>query len=194
MNRVLISVVTKGNVSAETCGWLVAFAASQPHHAVDIVSTPLPLVHARNLSVKRFLGTTCTQYYTLDADCVPAPKTIERLLAYELPVVVSPHACSINGETGVMACDRTPEGYVQHHPMEGLRRVDAVGGSGVMIKREVIEKLGAPWYMMEYDANGLLSCGEDFYLSRRLTEAGYEIWADFTLVQWHKGVRQWPTT
>jgi GT2 family glycosyltransferase len=87
-----------------------------------------------------------------------------------------------------MALDRAPDGYVQHHPMEGLQKVDAVGGSGVMLRREVIERLGSPWYMDEY-TDGLLTLSEDFYLSRRLVEAGYEIWTDFSLVQWHKGVR-----
>lgn len=188
MNRVLVSVITKGQVSAETCGWLVAFSATHPECAVDIVSTPLPLAHARNLAVHRFLGTDCTHFYTLDSDCVPAPGTIERLLAYDLPVVVSPHACLINGEKGVMACDRVADRYVQHHPMTGLQKVDAVGGSGVMLQRGVIEALGPPWYADEYDALGLLSLSEDFYLSRRLLATGYEIWADFNLTQWHRGV------
>lgn len=180
---VLVSVVTRGEISADTCYWLIYCGCS-----VDIVATPLPLVHARNLAVKRFLESGCSHMYTLDSDCVPAPNTISRLLSYSLPVVSSPHACIINGERGVMACDKTDSGYVQHHPMEGLQKVDAVGGSGILVRRSVLETLGPPWFMQEYDSDGLLALGEDFYFCERLREAGYEIWADFDLTQAHRGM------
>jgi len=90
-----------------------------------------------------------------------------------------------------MACDHDESGYKQHYPMEGLQRVDAVGGTGVLVRRDVLESLTPPWYMDEYDDNGLMDCGEDFYFSRKLTDAGYEIWADFGLVQAHRGLL-WP--
>ena len=92
---VLISVVTRNEIWADTCRWLLDCG-----HGVDIVSTPLPLVHARNLAVRHFLESGCDFMYTLDADCVPAPNTIERLLAYDLDVAVSPHTCVVNGEVG----------------------------------------------------------------------------------------------
>lgn len=184
---VLVSVVTRNEIWADTCRWLLDCG-----YDVDIVATPLPLVHARNLAVRRFLESGHDYMYTLDADCVPAPNTIERLLAYGLDVVVSPHTCVVNGEVGVMACDRAVDGgYVQHHPMEGLQRVFAVGGSGVLVHRRVLEDIMPPWYMQEYDGLGQLQCSEDFYFSEKIWDAGYEIWADFGLIQAHRGML-WP--
>ena len=85
-----------------------------------------------------------------------------------------------------MALDRMEDGYRQHYPMAGLQRCDAVGGSGLLIRRDVLEKIGPPWFMVEYGADGRLALGEDFFFSERLAAAGYDIWVDFDLTQRHR--------
>jgi GT2 family glycosyltransferase len=172
---------------AETVEWILqTYTEMAPGVEVHIVNTPLPLPHARNMQVHRFLKSSCTHLFTLDSDCIPKPGTIQKLLARDLPVVVAPHATVVGEEVGVMALDRVPDGYRQHRPMSGFQKCDAVGGSGILVRREVLEELGPPWFMFEYDQNGLLSKGEDFYFSDRLKAAGYEIWVDFALTQRHR--------
>lgn len=186
-NRVAISIPTRGDFRAETVEWLLrAYTQLAPNVEVHIVNTPYPLPHARNEQVHRFLASSCTHLFTLDSDCIPIDGTVQRLLAYDLPVVVAPHASIINGEHGVVALDRVPNGYRQHHPMTGLQKCDAVGGSGLLIRRDVLETMGPPWFMFEFDASGRLSLGEDFYFSERLTKLGIDIWVDFELVQRHR--------
>lgn len=185
-NRPCISVATKGSIRAETVQWILrAFIQLKPAVEIDIVNDPRPLEHARNLQVHRFLETTCTHLFILDSDCIPPDRTVEKLLSLELPIVTAPHLTEVNGEVGPMVVDRAPGGYIQHRPFVGLQKVDACGGSGLLIIREVLEKLGPPWFRFRYDSNGLLCGGEDFYFCERASDAGYEIWADCDLIQTH---------
>lgn len=185
-NRTCISVVTKGSIRAETTEWLLrAFVQLAPNVEVQIVNDPRPLEHARNLQVHRFLSSACTHLFLLDSDCIPPDRTVEKLLSLDLPIVTAPHLTEVKGEVGPMVVDRAPGGYVQHRPFVGLQKVDACGGSGLLITREVLEKLGPPWFRFVYGEDGLLRQGEDFYFCERAYEAGYEIWADCDLIQTH---------
>ncbi len=169
---------------AETVEWLLrAFVELAPNVEVQIVIESRPLQHARNVQVQRFLASNCTHLFLLDSDCIPKQGTIQRLLAYGLPIVAAPHATMIEGEVGVMAVDRRNGGYVQHLPIEGLQKVDAVGGSGLLIERGVLEKVGL--FRCEYDSQGMLNKSEDFCFCEDAKHLGYDIWADCELVQMH---------
>ncbi len=91
-SRVCISIPCKGNVRAETMDWtLRAFVELAPDVEVHIVSENVPLEAARNMQAQRFLASPCTHLFLLDADCVPQQGTIQKLLAYGLPIVAAPH-------------------------------------------------------------------------------------------------------
>ncbi len=181
-NRVLISVATKGTIRAETSAWIVR-ACAEPTVGYDPVIDPRPLEHVRNLQVHRFLATDFTHLFFLDSDCLPPDRVIEKLLSLDLPIVTAPHLTAKGDEVGPMVVDRVTNGYIQHQPIVGLQKCDAVGGSGLLIRREVFEKLGPPWFRFLYNEDGYLVKGEDFYFCERAVEAGYEIWADCDLLQ-----------
>lgn len=184
---VYLSCPTKRNISAATSVWLVQEMLRLPGSVYRPVIDVRPLDHARNRMVHEFLSSDCTHLFTFDSDCVPVVGTVERLRAYDLPFISAPHECTINGERGIMAVDWSDEhgGYRQHHPMQGLQRCDAVGGSGLMIRRDVFEAIQPPWFAMTLGADGLLAKGEDFYFCEKLRANGYDIWADFGLTQRH---------
>jgi len=191
-NVVLVSTPTKGNIRAETADWRtkeIIMLLQDPNIGVafDTVITRLPLMHARNMQVWRFLETDCTHLFLLDADCVPQPGTVQMLLAYDLPIISAPHESKINGEMGLMVVDPAPGGgYTQHHPLRGLQGPDVrVGSGGLLIAREVFEKLGPPWFVFEYNKQGLLTRSGDFHFCEAALEAGYEIWAQCDLWQRH---------
>ena len=66
-----------------------------------------------------------------------------------------------------------------------MQKADAVGCAGMLIRRDVLEKMEPPWFFMEYDSRGLLSLGEDFWFCRKMASYGYEVWADCELAQKH---------
>ncbi len=184
--RVCISIVTKGTLRAETVEWLLrAFVQLAPQVEVHIVKVPQPLEHARNLQVQRFLATECSHLFLLDADCVPQDGTIQKLLAYNLPVVAAPHPTRQGRETGLMVLDAQGDVYVQHRPWSGLQKVDAVGTAGLCLAREVFHKFGPPWFHCLYSREGLLAKSEDFWFCDQVRSAGYDIWADCALAQRH---------
>lgn len=188
VNKVCISIPTKGNMRAATAAWILHETSILiPNVMVDFVITANPLEHARNMQVYRFLKSDCTHLFFLDSDCVPVQDTIKKLLAYDLPIVTGPHESVIKGELGVMILDKVENDkhkYKQHLPIEGFQKVDACGGSGLMVKREVYEKMPSPWFECIYE-DGLLVKSEDFDFCEKIIELGYEIWADCNLIQKH---------
>ena len=185
-SKICISIPCKGTIRAETMEWtLRAFVELAPDVRVDIVSENVPLEHCRNIQAQRFLASDCTHLFLLDADCVPQQGTIQKLLSYELPIVAAPHPTRKGAERLVMALVRSNGHYASHLPTLGLQKVDAVGGSGLLIERSVMEEYGPPWFRCEYDERGFLHRSEDFWFCERAIERGHEVWADYGLVQQH---------
>ena len=184
--KVCISIPCKGNVRAETMDWtLRTFVQLAPDVEVQIVSENVPLEAARNVQARRFLASDCTHLFLLDSDCVPQIGTIQKLLSYELPIVAAPHPTRKGADRMVMALVRSNGHYATHLPTLGLQKVDAVGGSGLLIERRVMEEYGPPWFRCEYDDRGFLHRSEDFWFCERAKERGHEVWADYGLVQQH---------
>ena len=186
MPRVCISIPTKGSVRAETMEWVLrTFVELAPHVEVYLVNDGAPLQHVRNVQVQRFLASKCSHLFLLDADCVPKQGTIQRLLSYELPITSAPHPTLKGDDRVLMALTASEGSYKEHLPQQGLQMVDAVGGSGLLVARSVFEALPRPWFRCLYDDDGLLRRTEDFYFCEQAKEHGYEIWADYELVQTH---------
>lgn len=175
---VLVSVPTAGSIRAETVAWLMQ--SGLPAH---IQHDRRPLMHQRNAQVKFFLSTEFSHLFLLDADCIPQPGTVERLLSHDLPLVGAPGRVFKFGAPWLMALDRAANGeYVQHTPQRGLQRVDAIGCAGMLIRRDVLEGLEKPWFRFRYDEEGLLVRGEDLDFCERVLEMpGGEVWADMDI-------------
>lgn len=180
---VLISLTTRKSIHARVVHWLLQQSNNNP---IDIVDTTMPLEHARNLQVERFLQSQCDYLFIVDSDCVPKPDTIEVLLQLDLPFVSAPHPSVIGKEVGVMIVDRVENGYVQHIPFDkGLQKCDAVGCAGMFIHREVFDKLEKPYFKFVYNNDGQLIQGEDFYFCEKLQRAGIDVYAYCDMTQTH---------
>lgn len=176
---------------AETVVWLLHELSMMAGRAVFLpIIQPMPVVHNRNLQIIEFLKTDCTHIFFLDSDNVPVQGTVDRLLAHNLPFVSAPSEQWKNGEHGVLVLDYVEEedGYKQHHPFRpgsGLQKCDAVGGAGMLIRRDVLMKLRPPYFLEKYDDMGLMAKGEDFFFCDRLRELGYQLYADCDIIQAH---------
>jgi len=166
--------------------WLLgAFVRLAPNVEVDIAPCTYPLEHARNVQREAFLASRCTHMFLLDSGKIPQPFTIQRLLYYDLPIVTAPHPTQKGHEIGPMVLDRDGNGaYVQHRPWTGMQGPDVVVGcGGMLLRRDAVEAVG-PW-RCEYDERGFLIRSEDFDFCDRAHTLGYEVWADFDLMQEH---------
>lgn len=189
--KVAIGTPTRGEMRAETVMWLIRTLGMMGGSAFWLpIVEQKPVEHNRNRMVSEFLKTDATHLFFLDSDNVPHPDTLPRLLSHDLPFVAAPSEQWKDGEHGVLVLDHVREldAYKQHHPFQpgsGLQRCDAVGGAGMMIRRDVLERMQAPWFRMVYDDMGLLVKGEDFEFCDRLRRDGYELYADCDIIQKH---------
>ena len=144
--------------------------------------------NARNLLVKRALDNVTTSHVLfLDDDMTFRPDFLMRLASHNEDIV------------GGLAFKRTPDFqpcvYMKkedgnHYPIlpTEFQEVDAIGTGGVLIRRQVFEKLRYPWFETWYDKdddNRLYSVDFDFCIKAR--KAGIKIHVDPAAEMGHIG-------
>lgn len=59
---------------------------------------------------------------------------------------------------------------------EGLFEVDATGSGCFLVHRRVIESVIRPWFMREYDEDGIVTKGHDYLFCEKVKKAGFKVW------------------
>ncbi len=154
-------------------------------------STYLP--EARNVIHSGFVTELETPWlFMLDSDVSPPPRIVERLLEHtvhnsDIKMVGAPYRKKAepygpvvyrdlgDDEDGIIVAEQY-EG-----PGDGLETVDLAGAGCWLMSREVAEAIGEKPYSM---AQG----GEDLLLCRKVREAGFDLFIDWSLMCAHVGV------
>lgn len=197
MNDLLISVITRDIVHAETTQWL----CDQPY-PVDIVKGYGDIPDQRTRQVKRFLAGSRDWLFILDNDVVPQKDTIEKLMerAWKAadPTAIIPYDTVLVAPP--LTLGRTnrvfPMAYMQgsdeiFYPLSlgqtGVQhvRVDLTGMSGALLSRALLDEIGPPWFKTTHDAEGHYVASEDVFFWSLVKEAGWEIEAQLDLVADH---------
>jgi len=159
----------------------------------------------RNWQTRSFLQSSDRRYlFMCDAD-VGVPWWVPyRLASHGLPVVSGVVPCFSLGKGGLflnIACNDpsgTPRfptlGGTKTIPKEGIVEIERSGAGCLVVRRDVLEKLwqmadddpdfGQPFEqplaeMRESGKTGRVGQGEDVHFTRRVKEAGFDMWADF---------------
>jgi len=187
INKALISFPSKGPVDIRTSRWARKTQLQMGPAKVDVDDILIvgPTDVVRNTQIRRFLSSPFEFLFLLDSDLIPKPGTLQKLLAYDLPFVSAPGITLKNNKPIVMCLDKVGKyRYRQHSPLEGLQKCDAVGSAGMLIHRDVCEKLKPPWFHTLYNEDRTkVLLGQDFHFCEKLAEAGIEVWADCDLIQ-----------
>jgi len=119
----------------------------------------------------------------LDSDMRFPKETIGHLILRDKPIVAANYATRrMPVKPVAMMDDDGKIGRVYTAPdSEGLQPVDYIGMGVMMVKREVFEKLEAPWFAIPYSTIGNHYIGEDVFFCRKANEAGYEVLLDHDL-------------
>ncbi|MBI1909672.1 MAG: hypothetical protein HYS22_05840 [Deltaproteobacteria bacterium] len=132
---------------------------------------------ARNYLIRKMLEHPigATHLFFLDADILPAPDTLTKLLKVNQPIVSGlyrkrtiPHE--------LMAFSKDKNGNYQPVLLEKKKKpltVDVVGAGCLLIHREVFEKMKPPWFTSEWQGFGNLS--EDFSFCEKARKKGFKI-------------------
>jgi hypothetical protein len=121
----------------------------------------------------------------LDSDMRFPKETIGHLILRDKPIVAANYATRrmpikpVAMMDGGGKIDRVYTGPES----QGLEPVDYVGMGVMMVKREVFEKIEAPWFAIPYSTIGNHYIGEDVFFCRKAKEAGYEVLLDHDLSQ-----------
>ncbi len=129
-----------------------------------------------------------THLYFVDSDVVPPEGTLEKLLKHDLPVVAGIYPMDAHGPVWSFKTNGWWRSRTEPLP-DGLTKTTAIGGSTLLVKRAVIEKLERPCFKIVYraiDEDGrCYDEGEDEYFSRIAIEAGYDVVVDPTIICKH---------
>jgi hypothetical protein len=157
------------------------------------IGTKLP-EFGRNRAITEFLyapeHAKKTHIFFLDADTEPInPHAIERLMSLDKDVVCGVTPVKL-GTEGVFVLGwnvqrKTDDGH-EHYDIDGLPqdpfKIDRVGGTTVLVKRRVLEKLAEKHKIFQKsefnDTMTNIKKGEDYYFSELLTSEGFNIWCD----------------
>jgi hypothetical protein len=160
---------------------------------------------ARNHLVTIFNNSKCDYLLFVDNDATWHPQAIRRLLEHDMPMVsgcLYTHDIPPRPTMGKYI-GRGPDGkdyyswawaarkileHAREHKVEevednaynfpatddDLREVDGCGMHFTLIRRDVIEAVQPPYFVMM----GKTGAGEDFYFSKKVTDAGFPIYFD----------------
>ena len=136
-----------------------------------------------------------THLYFMDSDVVAPPNTLQKLIKHDLPIVAGIYPMRVNeDDTWSFKGDSKLKAYGGWWPRgvplsDGLMKATAIGGSTLLIKREVFELMERPWFKIVYKAidneGHAYDEGEDEYFSRIAIEAGYDLIVDPTIICKH---------
>ena len=128
----------------------------------------------RNRLVEEALENGCTHILFLDSDMVFPPSILERLLAYDLPIVGTVYTKRERGGV-VVGLHAELEGI---SPVPKFREYFFTGLGCILIKREVFERMEKPWFREVCYEGQAVSSGEDIYFCGKARELGYKIIVD----------------
>lgn len=199
--KVAIGMPTMSQVHTFTMmaivGW-IAEAYRTGDYDISIIPTcgVQPVDKARNQIVDEFLESDCTHLLFIDADTIPPPNAIKKMLAADKEIVsgLTPII-----EYNIKNKDDIASGYYKKwncvgmndkhikEPYIGLVPIKGAGGSCIMIKRHVFETMKRPWYrFLDQDDNGKEArIGEDIYFTAMSISAGFQPYCDTSIVCEH---------
>jgi hypothetical protein len=140
-----------------------------------------PISSNRNKIVKRFLATDNDFLMMLDNDIVPRSNPAQYIFADKdvigFPAKVRQGDRQLNWVAYILRPDRheyAPVDFTKVAQDIELLKVDAVGTGCILVRRNVLESIKAPFHI-HFDEDGILTMGTDFAFCERASEAGFEI-------------------
>ena len=198
--KILIAIPTMGEVNVITMTVILAWmgqAMQKGDKSLQFYPTVgvSPVDRARNEIVEEFLKSDCTHLLMVDSDTIPPLDALDKLLAHDLDIVtaITPiieHDVSRKNDSNGFykkynAVDMNDQ-FTQ--PNVGLIPIRGCGGSCILIKRHVFEKLPEPWFEFRNkdDTGKKTFIGEDVYFIMMAISRGFKPMADTSIICGHK--------
>ena len=189
--KVWVSVLNQGDIRVGLANLLQHMTRHHLHRVSLEYAMAAPIAHNRNQIVKRFLESDSDYLLMIDSDTVPERNPLD-LVIMDKDVVGLP--------TPVWDVSTYPEFPIYINVMrsrehqyvpwilkgnEGLLEVDAVGTGCMLIRREVLERVRAPFERF-WDEDGIQVMGLDWAFCRKAKAEGFGIYTEtsYTCSHW----------
>lgn len=154
---------------------------------------------ARNAYVEQFLATDCDILWFLDSDVVPPERFLEiitehgakwKLAGAPYPVWMSQPGYEGPQITYTVYRELEEDGkkvlVPTAIPEMGTDFVEGIATGCLLIRREVLEKMEAPYFEFKYDPKTrMMTEGEDLGFCRKVNALGYKFFIDFSMLCHH---------
>ena len=161
------------------------------HQVRPMIPTHQPFEHNLHKILNDFMASDCQFWLSIDADNPPLRNPLD-LVELDLDIVGCPtpvwHFDPDTAKPGepplyYNAYDyvEAEEGYREHHPREGLQRVDAVGTGCILMHRRVFEDpyMRLAPFQRTWHSDGVVDVGNDLSFCKRARQRGFSIWAHY---------------
>ena len=199
-------------VSLKLAVSLARLAQMLPPHGIDMnigsICGCSVVSRARNLLVKDFLESDCTDLMFIDADINFEPDDVLRLMAWasdpKKGIVGGVPRTRKANKVYIAQLDQDEEGVTMNGM--GLVRAKRIATAFMLVRREVFERLvneNPQWNYYDHSSDRQLNAvfdflvteegymGEDYLFCDRARQIGYEVWIDPTIKLGHMGVQEY---
>lgn len=199
-------------VSLKLAVSLARLAQQLPQHGVDLSIGSIcgcsVVSRARNLLVKDFLESNCTDLMFIDADINFEPEDVLRLMAWasdpKMGIVGGVPRTRKTNKVYIAQLDQDDEGLTMNRM--GLVRAKRIATAFMLVRRDVFERLvneNPQWNYYDHSSDRNLNAvfdflvteegymGEDYLFCDRARAIGYEVWIDPTIKLGHMGVQEY---
>jgi len=151
-----------------------------------------PVSLARNLCVEEFLRQDYDYLFFVDADTVPPPDAIKKLLAAKKQII-SGVTCNFKlCHDGLLRPAPMVMRYADKNNLEegmkpvvqksGIEEVDAFGMSCCMMHKSIFDGWESPWFTEKFvPEKGEKAVGEDILFCKNVAKRGIPLFADFSI-------------
>ena len=190
MKKVFVCILEQGSVCAKMTDFLVQMV-TESLNDYDILyyhSNIMVVDNNRNTIVKKFLATDYDYLLMIDADTVPSANPLP-LMEYEKDIISLPMPVGKfrDGKLQIaftLYKEKDNKMIPIKYEGESFHQVD-LGGTGTMlIKREVLENIKAP-FMSAWNKDGIRTVGSDLRFCQKARKKGYESWTHWDFMCEH---------
>lgn len=188
---VYIAVLNQGHIRIELSYLLTDMTHQNKYRLYLAYPAEKPISYNRNKIVKDFLSKPEYDYLMMiDSDIIP-PLNYLDLVDFDKDIIsgvcfayidnhIIPLVMEYNKNT-----NEKPFVVKSFEGTEGLVEIDVCGTGAMIIKREVLEKVKAP-FLNRYDENGIKTMGLDFSFCDKAKKEGFKVWChlDFICSHW----------
>ncbi len=166
--------------------WQSFTALRTPKQTNVVIKTSIDIAENRNTVIRESRHSDFVWF--IDDDHTFEPDLIENLLLHNAPVVQPLVLTRFTPFGPVMMGEQTVEGRYKKIALDnsrqrGLLEVTGVGAAGMLIRRDVLQKVGDPWFTQP-----LGRIAEDVMFCEKVRAAGFKIYSDLSNSMGHLNV------